>query len=74
MGKRFTEVEVGDFWDRRQSGEWLRSIGRRLGRSGGFDPGVCGVVGWGASTGSASCGPPVVVDRKGRDQSGVGCW
>ena len=35
MGKRFTEAEAREVWDRRQSGESLRSIGRRLGRSSG---------------------------------------
>ena len=33
MGRRFTEAEAAEVWERRQSGESLRSIGRRLGRS-----------------------------------------
>ena len=35
MGRRFTEAEAWEVWERRQSGESLRSIGRRLGRSAG---------------------------------------
>ncbi len=35
MGRRFTEAEATEVWERRQSGESLRSIGRRLGRSAG---------------------------------------
>ena len=35
MGRKFTEAEAWEVWERRQSGESLRSIGRRLGRSAG---------------------------------------
>ena len=35
MSRRFTDVEVAEVWDRRSAGELNRSIGRRLGRSGG---------------------------------------
>ena len=37
------------------------------GTVGGVDPGVCGVLWWGAATGSASFATSFVVDRTGGD-------